>query len=160
MILTRKLFENKIAYYRDAAMKEKDSYPRAYALGIKVSLENLYRDYEKYEGKEIFSNRILAESIFIMNAVTAYENLMNLVNTFKSIDTMYEFIVRGYADAAKILVKEVFNEKVHENICKSYLEKQKNSIKSIDELPALDKQLFDMYLKQLEPIYMAVKIYE
>lgn len=160
MILTRKLFENKIAYYRDAAMKEKDSYLRAYALGVKVSLENLYRDYEKYEGKEIFSNRTLAESIFIMDSVTAYENLMNLVNAFKSIDAMYELIVRGYADAVKILAKEVFSEKVYENICESYSEKQKNSIESIDELSVLDKQLFDMYLKQLEPIYMAVKIYE
>lgn len=160
MILTRKLFENKIAHYKDVAMKEKDSYLKAYALGVKVSLENLYRDYEEFEGREMLSNITLAESVFVIDAITAYENLMNLVNAFKSIDIMYEFIVRGYAGAAKILAKEIFSDKVYANICESYLEKQKNSIKSIDELPVLDKQLFDMYLKQLEPIYMAVKIYE
>lgn len=159
MILTRKLFEDSIAHYKDDAIKEKEPFLRAYALGRKVSLENLYRDYEKYEGKEIF-NEMLAESTFIIDAITAYGNLMNLVNAFKSIDIMYEYIVRGYADAVKTLVKEMFNEKIYKNICKSYSEKQKNSIKSIDELPALDKQLFDMYFKQLEPIYMAVKIYE
>lgn len=160
MILTRKLFEDSIAQYKDDAIEEKEPFLRAYALGVKVSLEKLYRDYERYEGKDIFSNEMLAESTFIIDAVTTYGNLMSLVNAFRSVDIMYEFIVRGYADAVKILVKEMFNEKIYKDICKSYSEKQKNSIKSIDELSILDKQLFDMCLKQLEPIYMAVKIYE
>ena len=105
MILTRNLFETEISKAKDNAYKANDKTLKLYILARKKSLEDCYESYDRWSSSLKTEDSIISEYTFLVSEMDKGRAVMSLINVLMEEHKDYEYLVRGYADGIKTILK-------------------------------------------------------
>lgn len=155
MILTRKLFETEIAKARDDVYKANDRMLKLYSLTKKKSLEDFYEGYERWLNLiEIENKSIVLEYSFLVSEIDKGRAVMSIINILMEKHQDYEFLVRGYADGIKTILRHFLSDEAYEDLSKEYNRFQTENIPCSEQ----DKMLVDKYINIFKNIRAAVEV--
>lgn len=154
MILTRNLFETEISKAKDNAYKANDKTLKLYALAKKKSLEDCYESYDRWSSALKTEDSITSEYAFLVSEMDKGRAVMSLINVLMEKHKDYEYLVRGYADGIKTILKYFLSNKAYEDLVKEYGKFQKENIPCSEK----DKLLVDKFVNIFKNIIAAAEV--